>query len=59
MSGGNNKKNKYLNILAPWFQHYSYLFFDACYRVTRRDNVGWGNKEYYLYNLYNGTRVEK
>jgi hypothetical protein len=31
------------------------------YSVTgaRRDNVGWGNKEYYLYYLYNGTRVEK
>jgi hypothetical protein len=25
---------------------------------ARRDNVGCGNKEYYLCNLYNGTRVE-
>jgi hypothetical protein len=24
--------------------------------VARRDNVGWGNNEYYLYNVYNSTR---
>jgi hypothetical protein len=32
----------------------------TCHHVTgaRRDNVGFGNKEYYLCNLYNGTRVE-
>jgi hypothetical protein len=27
--------------------------------VARRDNVGWGNKEYYLYNVYNRTGIEK
>jgi hypothetical protein len=26
---------------------------------ARRDNVFWGIKEYYLYTLYNGTKVEK
>jgi hypothetical protein len=27
--------------------------------VPRIDNVGWGNNEYYLYNVYNSTEIEK
>jgi hypothetical protein len=28
-------------------------------RSLGRDNVGIGNKEYYFYNVYSGTRIEK
>jgi hypothetical protein len=36
----------------------SYICASAPATGARRDNVGCGNKEYYLCNLYNGTRVE-
>jgi hypothetical protein len=52
-------------VLAYRWQHQNILWDIASTEeypditVARRENVGWGNSEYYLYNVYNSTEIEK